>query len=170
MVISSGDDNDHILCPGGKLDLTHTLKMIHMQQETANPIQLLQQEAPEAADAFDKLIQAIINSKGLDEKTKQLIYIAMKATQGDTQAVSMHILMAKNAGATKAEMIDALLVTLTVAGIKGIVTGLPAVVHAFDTGSRVVLSNACRNVKAGKSIYRKVTLLLPAFPACIHPG
>lgn len=106
-----------------------------MQQVTANPLQLLQQEAPEVAGAFNTLIQAIVNSKGLDEKTKQLIYIAMKAAQGDTQAVSMHILMAKNAGATKAEMIDALLVTLTVAGVKGIVTGLPAVVHAFDNGN-----------------------------------
>lgn len=107
-----------------------------MQQVSENPLQLLQQEAPEVANAFHALIQAIVHSKGLDEKTKQLIYIALKAAQGDTQAVALHVMMAKNAGATKAEMTDALLVTLTVAGIKGIVSGLPAVVHAFEGGSQ----------------------------------
>lgn len=103
-----------------------------MQNRSYDPIELLQKEAPAVADAFNALIQSIVKSKGLDEKTKQLIYIAMKAAQGDTQAVTFHILMAKNAGASKAEVIDALLVTLTTAGIKGIATGLPAVASIFE--------------------------------------
>ena len=103
-----------------------------MQNQSFDPIALLQKEAPEVARAFDALIQSIVKSKGLDEKTKQLIYIAMKAAQGDTQAVTFHILMAKNAGASKSEVIDALLVTLTTSGIKGIATGLPAVGGIFE--------------------------------------
>lgn len=92
---------------------------------------LFKKEAPEIANAFDSLIQAIVLSKGLDEKTKQLIYIALKAVQGDTQALSFHIPMAKKAGATKAEVVDALAVTLTVAGIKGVASGLPIALDLF---------------------------------------
>ena len=45
-----------------------------------NPMELFQQEAPEVAGAFNNLIQALVASRGLDQKTKQLIYIAMKAS------------------------------------------------------------------------------------------
>jgi hypothetical protein len=40
--------------------------------------------------------------------------------------------MAKSLGATKAEVIDAILMTLTVAGIKGVASCLPAAVARFD--------------------------------------
>jgi alkylhydroperoxidase/carboxymuconolactone decarboxylase family protein YurZ len=43
------------------------------------PMELFQKEAPEVAAAFNNLIMALVASKGLDQKTKQLIYIAMKA-------------------------------------------------------------------------------------------
>jgi alkylhydroperoxidase/carboxymuconolactone decarboxylase family protein YurZ len=46
--------------------------------------------------------------------------------------------MAKQAGATREEVIDAILMTLTVAGIRGVVTCLPEAVRFFDseTGPR----------------------------------
>ena len=62
----------------------------------ANPMKVFQKEAPQVAKAFDGLIQAIVNSKGLDEKTKQLIYIAMKSALDDPVAVKFHVAMAKN--------------------------------------------------------------------------
>jgi len=43
----------------------------------------------------------LVASKGLGQKTKQLIYIAMKAALGDDAAVQAHIPMAKQAGATR---------------------------------------------------------------------
>jgi len=42
-------------------------------------MELFQKEAPDVAAAFNNLIMALVASKGLDQKTKQLIYIAMKA-------------------------------------------------------------------------------------------
>jgi alkylhydroperoxidase/carboxymuconolactone decarboxylase family protein YurZ len=45
----------------------------------SNPMELFQKEAPDVAAAFNNLIMALVASKGLDQKTKQLIYIAMKA-------------------------------------------------------------------------------------------
>ena len=98
----------------------------------ANPMEVFQKEAPEVAAAFNGLIRSIVASKGIDEKTKQLIYIAMKASLGDAMAVKAHVPMAKAAGATKAEVVDAILMTLTVSGIRGIVTCLPDAVQQFD--------------------------------------
>lgn len=98
-----------------------------------NPMELFQEEAPDVAQAFNGLIQSLIERDGLDQKTKQLIYIAMKAAMGDDVAVKYHIPMAKAAGATKAEVVDAVLMTLAVSGVKGVLRCLPDVVGAYDT-------------------------------------
>ena len=92
---------------------------------------VFRREAPEVAKAFDGLILSLVGSKGLDQKTKQLIYIAMKAAMGDDTAVKAHLPMARQAGATKAEVVDAILMTLTVSGVRGVVHCLPDAVKAF---------------------------------------
>ena len=55
-----------------------------------NPLELFKNEAPEVANAFDGLIESLKNSGGLDPKTKQLIYIGLKACNGDATAVYFH--------------------------------------------------------------------------------
>ncbi|MDP4264054.1 MAG: carboxymuconolactone decarboxylase family protein [Bacteroidota bacterium] len=97
-----------------------------------NLMDVFRKEAPGVAKAFDGLIQSLIASKGLDEKTKQLIYIAMKAAQGDDTAVRFHVEMAKKLGARKEEVVDAILLTLTVVGVKGVVSCLPGAVKQFE--------------------------------------
>jgi alkylhydroperoxidase/carboxymuconolactone decarboxylase family protein YurZ len=89
-------------------------------------------EAPEVASAFNGLIMSLVAIKGLDIKTKQLIYIAMKAAMGDDTAVRAHIPMAKAAGASREEVIDAILMTLTVSGIRGVVHCLPEAVKQYE--------------------------------------
>ncbi len=98
-----------------------------------NTMDLFQKEAPEIAKAFNGLIESIVESKGIDAKTKQLIYIALKAAQGDDTAIKFHVPMAKQLGATKEEVKDAILMTLTVSGIKGVATCLPGAMSIFDT-------------------------------------
>jgi AhpD family alkylhydroperoxidase len=97
-----------------------------------NPMEIFQNEAPEVATAFNGLIMSLVDSRGLDQKTKQLIYIAMKASVGDEMAVRAHVPMAKQAGATKEEVVDAILMTLAVSGIRGVVTCLPGAVKQFE--------------------------------------
>ncbi|MDX8549927.1 carboxymuconolactone decarboxylase family protein [Methanospirillum sp. J.3.6.1-F.2.7.3] len=97
-----------------------------------SPMELFQKEAPEAAAAFNGLIQALIASEGLDQKTKQLIYIAMKTAMGDDRAVRAHLPMAKGLGATREEILDAVLLTLTVSGISGVLKVLPLIVEMYD--------------------------------------
>ncbi len=97
-----------------------------------NPMELFRREAPAVADAFDGLIQAIVAQEGLDQKTRQLIYIAMKASAGDAMAVRAHIPMAVAAGATKEEVSGAIVMTLTVSGVRGVVTCLPEAARYFE--------------------------------------
>jgi len=98
----------------------------------ANTMELFAQEAPEVAAAFNNLIMAVVKRPALDQKTKQLIYIAMKAAMGDDTAVKAHIPMAKAAGATREEVIDAILMTVTVSGIRGVAHCLPDAVAQFE--------------------------------------
>lgn len=97
-----------------------------------SPMELFQKEAPEVASAFNGLIQALIASKGLDPKTKHLIYIAMKTALGDDRAVMAHLPMAKALGATRGEVLDAVLLTLTVSGISGVIKCLPEIVRMYE--------------------------------------
>jgi AhpD family alkylhydroperoxidase len=97
-----------------------------------NPMELFKTEAPEVADAFNGLIMSLVKRPALDAKTKQLIYIALKASMGDDAAVRAHVPMAKAAGATREEVVDAILMTLTVAGICGVAHCLPDAVAQFE--------------------------------------
>lgn len=97
-----------------------------------SPMAVFQREAPEAAAAFHHLIKELTAASSLDDKTRQLIYIAMKASQGDTAAVAAHTSMAKEAGAGRDELRDAILLTLTVSGIRGVVSCLPLALEIFD--------------------------------------
>ncbi|HRO47534.1 carboxymuconolactone decarboxylase family protein [Agriterribacter sp.] len=97
-----------------------------------NTMEVFKREAPAVADAFEGLISSLVASKGLNEKIKQLIYISLKAAAGESTAVHFHVAMAKNAGAKKEEVVDAILMTLTVSGITGVATCLPDAVSQFE--------------------------------------
>ena len=97
-----------------------------------NPLEVFQKEAPEVAGAFDGLIESLKNTNGLDAKTKQLVYIGTKATMGDTTAVYYHVIMAKKLGATRDEIRDTILITLSVCGLRGVTSCLPTALEAYD--------------------------------------
>jgi AhpD family alkylhydroperoxidase len=97
-----------------------------------NPMDVFQRESPEVAKAFDGLIQSLVQMKGLDPKTKQLVYIGIKAAQGDSIAIQFHVPMAKKLGATREEIKDTILLTLSTSGLGGVVTCLPKALKAYD--------------------------------------
>ena len=90
-------------------------------------------EAPEVSKAFDGLIEALKSTSGLDAKTKQLVYIGIKSSTGDSTAVFFHVEMAKKLGATRDEIKDTILITLTVCGLKGVSTCLQTALEAYDS-------------------------------------
>lgn len=100
--------------------------------QNVNPYAVFLQEAPQQAEAFNGLISAISASDGLDAKTRQLVYIGIKAAQGDAAAVAAHAPMAKQAGATREEVRDAIVLTLTTSGVSGVLKCLPAALEAYD--------------------------------------
>ena len=101
--------------------------------KTENPLQKFKDESPEVQRAYDGLIQSLIEDKGLDNKTKQLIYIAMKMIADDVRAVKMHVLMAKNIGATREEIKTTILLGLTVIGLKAVSKFLPLALESYDS-------------------------------------
>ena len=101
-------------------------------EQKINPVEIFQREAPEVSKAFDGLIEALKDTKGLDAKTKQLVYIGIKAAMGDITAVYYHVPMAKELGATREEIKDTILITLTICGLKGVAGCLPMALEIFD--------------------------------------
>jgi alkylhydroperoxidase/carboxymuconolactone decarboxylase family protein YurZ len=97
-----------------------------------NPLEIFHREAPSVAAAFDGLVQSLVEYKGLEDKTKQLVYIGIKAAFGDSKALLYHVPMAKKAGATKDEIKHTILITLTVSGLTGVASCLPLALEAFD--------------------------------------
>lgn len=104
-----------------------------MSMNKNNPYEVFQQEAPEVFAGFDSLIKSLISTRGLDPKTKQLIYLGIKAAQGDDTAVMFHVPMAKKAGASRDEIKETILLTLTVCGLKGINICLVKALELYDS-------------------------------------
>ena len=95
-------------------------------------IELLAEEAPSVRTAFFGLADTLKNDAGLDEKTFQLIYLAIKASVGESGAVTAHAREAKKAGATRGEVIGAVLVTLMTHGVTGVSSCLNAAINSYD--------------------------------------
>lgn len=107
-------------------------KEITLPNKRKNMLEIFQEEAPEVARAFNELIQSVSNMQALEPKVKQLIYIAIRASQGETSAVTAHVPMAKKFGTTREELKEAIIITTTVCGIKGIASCLQAALTAYD--------------------------------------
>ena len=101
-------------------------------EKVTNPLDVFHKEAPEVSRAFDGLIESLKTLKGLDSKTKQLVYIALQTYIGNSTAIYYHVPMAKQAGASREEIRDAILITLTVCGLKGVASCLPLALDVYD--------------------------------------
>lgn len=97
-----------------------------------NPLKTFVDEAPNVQKAYADFIQSLIAEEGLDNKTKQLIYIGMKMITDDERAVKMHVPMAKNAGATRDEVKTTVLLGLSVIGMKAVTKYLPLALESYD--------------------------------------
>ncbi|MGB9936411.1 MAG: carboxymuconolactone decarboxylase family protein [Methanobacterium sp.] len=98
---------------------------------THNPYELFQKECPEIAASFNDLIEAQKSLKGLDAKMKQLINIAIQTANRNPRGVQMHAMMAKNEGATREEVIGAVVLNLHHSGFASVLECLPAAVDGF---------------------------------------
>jgi alkylhydroperoxidase/carboxymuconolactone decarboxylase family protein YurZ len=77
---------------------------------------LLAHDHPEVARACSALYEAVLGPAALDARTKQLIHIAVLGALRDAPAIRAQIPIALAAGATPAELREALLVGIPAAG------------------------------------------------------
>jgi alkylhydroperoxidase/carboxymuconolactone decarboxylase family protein YurZ len=99
--------------------------------------QVFQNQAPQHAGAWMLLIQNLADASVLDEKTKALAYLAVLAVLRLESGIPFHVLMAKKAGATREEVISAILLGLAPAG-HSVTQALPVAVEAFDWAQTLI--------------------------------
>jgi alkylhydroperoxidase/carboxymuconolactone decarboxylase family protein YurZ len=88
-------------------------------------------EAPGHAQAWGAVVQSLSQASALDAKTGALAYLAVLAAHQRVSGIPFHVLEAKKLGASREEVISAILVGLPVAG-HVVTQSLPAAVEAFD--------------------------------------
>ena len=88
-------------------------------------------EAPGHAQAWGSMVQGLAAASALDGKTAALAYLAVLAALRLESGIPFHVGVAKGAGATREEVISAILVGLPAAG-HGITQVLSAALAAYD--------------------------------------
>lgn len=88
-------------------------------------------EAPQHAQARMVAVQALDSASALNKKTEELAYLAVLAALRLESGIPFHVQSAKQAGASREEVIDAILVGLPAAGL-GVTQVLPAAIAVYD--------------------------------------
>ena len=97
----------------------------------SNAFQTFMTEAPGHAQAWGTMVQALAGSSALDDKTRGLAYLAVLAALRLDSGVPFHVQSAKNAGASREEVISAILVGLPATGHQ-VTQVLPSAIAAYD--------------------------------------
>lgn len=97
----------------------------------SNAFQTFMQEAPQYAQAWGTMVQSLANASALDKKTAALAYLAVLAVLRLESGIPFHVQAAKQSGASREEIISAILVGLPAAG-HSVTQVLPAAISAFD--------------------------------------
>ena len=97
-----------------------------------NFFEVWSKESPETMKGFMDFTGGLMKNSGLDEKTFQLIYMAIQASRGGLGSVAAHAGFAKKAGATRDEVKGAILLTLMTNGINGVSDALALALDSYD--------------------------------------
>ena len=97
-----------------------------------SPYEVFQKECPELAERFNNLVEVQRTLSGLDNKTKQLINIAIQTSTRNPEGVRLHTVMAWQAGATKDEIVGAVVMNLHLTGLVTVLECLPAALDGLE--------------------------------------
>lgn len=98
-----------------------------------NPFQIFQDEFPELAGRFNDLVDAQRSLKGMDPKTKQLVNIAIQTANRNPMGVKMHSQMAKKQGASRDEILGAVVLNLHLSGLSNVLDCLPSALKGLES-------------------------------------
>ncbi len=95
---------------------------------------LLAEEAPDFLRAFDATWTQVNTDRenGLPAKYRELVYAATASVLGEDTVAKNHMHKALDAGATRTELIDAILVAWTPSGSRTLIHGLGSVVDVLS--------------------------------------
>lgn len=88
-------------------------------------------DAPEHQQAFGQLVKTWGDLSALEDKTNHLSYLAVLAATGKTSGIPFHVMLAKKSGASREEVISAILIGLPAVGNE-VINALPIAVEAYD--------------------------------------
>jgi len=97
----------------------------------SNAFQAFMTEAPDHAQSWGKMVQGLAGASALDQKTSALAYLAVLAALRLESGVPFHVKAARDSGATREEIISAILVGLPAAG-HVVTQSLPAALEALE--------------------------------------
>jgi alkylhydroperoxidase/carboxymuconolactone decarboxylase family protein YurZ len=103
------------------------------QPLVSRAFQTFMSEAPQHAQAWSAAVQGLASASALDKKTAALAYLAVLAALRLESGVLFHVEAAKQAGASRDEVISAILVGLPAAGHR-VTQVLPTAIAAYDAG------------------------------------
>jgi len=101
------------------------------QPQVSTAFRAFLEETPAHSAAWMQAVQALAEASALDPKTAELAYLAVLAALRMDSGVPFHVKMAKQAGASREEVLSAILVGLPAAG-HGVTQVLPAAIAAFE--------------------------------------
>lgn len=102
-----------------------------MKKGISEGFQTFLKETPDHASAWGKMVGELNSANVLDNKTKALVYIGILAALGLESGLPYHVQGAKEAGATKEEVLHAALMALPPAGHK-VTQMLPVIVESYE--------------------------------------
>ena len=100
-------------------------------KNVSNAFQTFLQEAPAHARAWMEAVKALDNASSLDKKTEEIAYIAVMAAVELNSGIPFHVQQAKANGASRNDIISAILLGLPAVGNK-VTAALPVALQAYD--------------------------------------
>lgn len=94
-------------------------------------VQSFAQNAPEQSEAWFSMLKTMSAASALDPKTSELVYLAVLAALRIETGAANHAINAKKLGATRDEVIGAVLTALPMAG-NVVFQALPVMLDAYD--------------------------------------
>lgn len=99
--------------------------------QVSKAFEMFASEASEFHEAWMNTVQNLDAASKLDKKTEELAYLAVLAAVRLESGIPFHVQMAKMHGATRDEIISAIMVGLPAVG-NAVVGALPSALAAFD--------------------------------------
>lgn len=92
---------------------------------------LFLEQAPAHAGAWMEAVEGLAKASALDPKTEAIAYLSVLAATGQHSGIPFHVAEAKRAGASREEIVSAVLLGLPAVGNRA-VAALPEALAAYD--------------------------------------